>query len=161
MLTAEKLAYVAGIIDGEGHISIRRSMPANASKQKRLSPAYEIMVGITNTSPKLIEFLKDEFGGTVTLMNQDRPEHHKPCFRWGLSSNQAIRFIEAIAPFLLVKKERAELVLAYSRIKPEYDRTNEGYRIVSEETIKAKDEIYHRIRSLVDYRGPNGSKEVS
>src|SRR5579872_5495369 len=53
-LTEAELAYIAGIIDGEGHITVIRSQRKNSR-----FPLYTPRVGITNQSEVLIRWLDE------------------------------------------------------------------------------------------------------
>ena len=60
--TVAQLAYLAGIIDGEGSIYI-----GNFSCNKKTKvPYYQTNIQVTNTDKTLIDWLFDIFGGLVT-----------------------------------------------------------------------------------------------
>ncbi len=98
------LAYIAGIFDGEGCIQIVKRTDRNGQHSLRasLEMANEFI-------PNLLQFY---FGGSV----------HKRDFRsrgwqiqwhWVVSSNKAKLFIEAILPYLKLKRNEAELGLKF------------------------------------------------
>ena len=93
-----KIAYLAGIVDGEGTIDIREK-----------KGVYNIR--IHNTSRELIEWLKNEFGGLVTGDHDKRNRRfgYKKSYIW-ISSRAIDTFnlLKALYPFLIVKKERAK-----------------------------------------------------
>lgn len=92
----QNLIYTAGLIDGEGSILL--------SKGGRNDKFRHPVVSMTSTSKELIDFLKENFGGTVSN-HKTYVSHHKPSWSWNVSYNAAVLFIEQIRPFL---KERSK-----------------------------------------------------
>jgi len=54
------MAYFAGIIDGEGHIGIKKSKPT----KRGISPRYQERLTIAITEIHFMETLRKTFGGT-------------------------------------------------------------------------------------------------
>lgn len=100
----QNLIYTAGLIDGEGSILLAKSR----SSDKFRHPS----VSLTSTSKELIDFLKENFGGTVCKQKTYK-SHHKPSWSWRVSYNDAVLFIEQIWPFLKErsKRKRCEMIL--------------------------------------------------
>ena len=103
----ELLSYVAGIIDGEGTISMRH--PKSCS-------TFQVYVSVSNTDARLMERLSQLFEGQVYLFQRANPKH-KPIFRWTLTGDAAYSFVELVRPFLLLKREQADKILAYQELK--------------------------------------------
>lgn len=101
--TEVDLAYLAGIIDGEGSFSLH-----NFGTHRF---GCSLMVG--NTDPRMTEWLRERFGGTVRV--EKKGERCKPCYRWKASAQDLNAIITAVLPFLVIKRDRAELILAYRR----------------------------------------------
>src|SRR5439155_2573915 len=92
-------AYLAGILDGEGCISIQRRTHLGPHK-----PIYALYVGIYNTSPALKAWLDSRLPG-IAIYRHDRRNGRKPCFHWMLSGNRrVIVFLREIAPYLVINK---------------------------------------------------------
>lgn len=97
-----ELAYLAGIVDGEGSIVRRTYSPGN----------WRVVV--TNTSDDLITWLH-AMSGARTYRRQ-RSERHRPVSDWTLSrSEDVLLLLEAIAPYMKIKRLRAELAIAELR----------------------------------------------
>lgn len=116
------LAYIAGIVDGEGHIQIIR-FPA---PKKKSTPGWRttIAVDVTNTDEWLINYLFLNFGGTVYEVKHNNLKW-KRCWRWAIRANKAERFLSLILPYLHLKKPHAELAIKFQRIKdqrPKYSK---------------------------------------
>jgi hypothetical protein len=99
------LAYLAGIIDADGYVSAQRSMHAG-----RLY--YGCKVGIAGTDRQPHDLAASIWGGTVRRYQPtgDRAAH-RPQFQWSRCGESARPVIEAILPYLRVKRDRALLAL--------------------------------------------------
>jgi len=91
-------AYYAGLLDGDGSISIDRNSPtasiAGASEEVKL----------------LAEKLIKTYGGSLEVSSI--------FYRWNIYGKNALLFIEAILPFLIIKKEKAAALLACYKAEP-------------------------------------------
>ena len=105
----EKLAWLAGIWDGEGSITIFSHIEKNGCR--KLCPT----ISLWNTDIKMIaEVIKilDSFGIRLTIYAQyARKEKHSDCYKL-LSRNMTKiqKFLEIITPYLISKKPQAELL---------------------------------------------------
>jgi hypothetical protein len=96
-------AYIAGLVDGEGTISLLRH---HGTEQRR------VVVSVANTDYALLQYLLQTIGaGRITNKRVARP-HHTPSFTFVIYSRQALALLEQITPFLRTyKRERAALLL--------------------------------------------------
>jgi intein/homing endonuclease len=93
------LAYVAGLIDGEGCISVRRS-----------DDAVTLVVGMTYAP--VINWLERTLGGTSSKRAPQKA-HHKPCFIWVLARQADLEILlRALLPLLRVKRDDTLAALA-------------------------------------------------
>ena len=100
-LTETQLAYVAGIIDGEGCIRVNR--------QGANRPV--VRVHVTNTSKLLVSTLEEWFGGYVWSEDKSYIPNAKLRYVWEVSAIQAEEFLRLVEPYLLLKKEQARIAL--------------------------------------------------
>ncbi len=103
MHNREKLAYLAGIIDGEGSIAIspsgsRPSYPYNLYPRLRVG----------NTDLGLIEWLANNFGGSYGKTGTTNGRH-KRLYNWTITGQAAIDLLTTVRPWLLVKQQQAWL----------------------------------------------------
>lgn len=134
-LDAVTLAYVAGLLDGEGSIVIGVSKPS--ASRGNIAPSHWLQVGITNTDRGLIDWLLLTFGGHVSD-NSHSPSRKKqrPCWAWRIMGNQAKTFLETLHPYLRIKREQAEIAIAFqteraglcNRVGPQVLDRREWYR---------------------------------
>lgn len=106
-----EIAYVAGIIDGEGCIGF--SYKKNKTGHERLT----LIIQVDMTCHEVPEALRTQFGGTIFLINS-KDEKHKSHSCWKIYQDEAGEFLKLILPYLIVKKRQAELALAYLKYKP-------------------------------------------
>lgn len=95
----EKLAYIAGIFDGEGCVTCQR----NAGNP------YPV-VTITSLNDTVLYLFQQEFGGHVNHYKQ--PANDKMCGRWAVSGLGIVKFLEQIKPYSIIKKGPIEFGLA-------------------------------------------------
>ena len=106
-------AYSAGIIDGEGTITIAKT---GGTQDK---PRYALRATVTSTDECLPLFLSLNFGGGVRLIESNSPKH-KDCWCWEISSRKAVKFLSAILPYLRIKHPQAELAISFQSRKHYY-----------------------------------------
>jgi hypothetical protein len=105
-LTEVELAYIAGIIDGEGHISIRRS------KRPKNITIYQPVVGLTNQSEDLIFWMDERIAWTRRNLQVDKTGWgwaYKP----SILGHSIVPLLEGMLPYLVIKADRALLVLEF------------------------------------------------
>lgn len=97
------LAYLAGVIDSDGHVTIHRSTRAGRRY-------YAARVGIAGTRRAPHDLAASLFGGRVSV-HVPRSPAHRPQFQWSRTGRPAVAVIEALLPFLRVKRDQALLAL--------------------------------------------------
>lgn len=100
------LAYLAGIVDGEGYITIS----GVTTKANRGA----IRVGVTNTYKPLIDWLL-EYGGSVKAKPEGRVGSlgKLPCYHWGVTARlEILALLKSIEPYMRIKRDKAKLAIA-------------------------------------------------
>lgn len=116
METELSLPYVAGIVDGEGCISIHvnRSRAARFANQK---PRVVMQLAVSNCCERLIDQLWFQFGGTKQKHLDRYNPRARDNWRWCLSEQAACRLVEKLRPYLFVKQKQADLLLKLGQLK--------------------------------------------
>jgi len=109
------LAYAAGLVDGEGCISLRRQRQLAGQSGN----GYGLQVTIVNTKVSMICWLKQHFGA---LYGVRRCVRYRSMYEWYVCGKQAAQFVEAILPYLVVKREQAQVVIDFMEIGGYYKR---------------------------------------
>ena len=108
------LAYAAGIVDGEGCISIYRKPFRNGPFKGSDSSNYHLTVVVTQKDGKLVDWLYGNFGGSVSLLKKwERPDEKCWMHNWTLNYQKASEFLKDIMPFLVIKKKQAEIAIKF------------------------------------------------
>src|ERR1035441_618105 len=112
MTNEETLAYLAGIIDGEGSIGIKRMKPT--AKNPTGQWIGYIGAGMTDEQP--IRMLQAAFGGCVTIRPPKRVGWRKS-WKWQLTSQKACAAISRLFPFLQIKNRQGRLCVELHETK--------------------------------------------
>jgi hypothetical protein len=104
-LSIASASYIAGLIDGEGTITLTR---LHSGENRRL------MVSIANTELPMLQFVMEEIGAGKITRKRTQAENHTPSFCYALTSLQALALLRQISRYLRsYKRRRAELVLSH------------------------------------------------
>ena len=109
-IPSELAAYLAGAMDSDGSIGIRRSTYAARHGVGRQA-TYSERICLKQVTPDIPELLKATFGGS--LMTQ-RPStaNGRPLHYWEATNRVAADALVAMLPFLRIKRVQAENCLA-------------------------------------------------
>ena len=114
-LRASEAAYVAGIVDGEGTITLTKT-----HRHENRRP----VLSISSTERPLLEYVQLTVGvGRITNKRRSRA-HHSASFAYVISSRSALALLSQITPYLhTYKLGRANLLLRkYLRVTPRNGR---------------------------------------
>lgn len=118
------LSYLAGFLDGEGCIQISKT------QRKNYNPEYHLSLTASQIHPEPLKMLKYKFGGSIFVRKSSTGRNLGV---WGVSAKQAAKVLEEILPYLVVKKEQAELAILFQKsVKP----TGTNRPLTSEEVEK-------------------------
>lgn len=133
--TPEELAYAAGIIDGEGCISIFESKNEISNKEYRKpgDVRYRYKVIVKMVDPQAVELLLELFGGCIYLQ-KPRTRGNFPGLTWTVSERRAAECMEKILPYLRVKRDRAELLIRFCENVSKYRYAGRGVHVALEDT---------------------------
>lgn len=96
--------YTAGLIDGEGTITLCQHYTYGYRTPR---------VSVASTTMALMRYLRTTFGGCISTKRTYKA-HHKASYAWTLSGHKALDFCETIFPHLKepVKRRRAKFLAA-------------------------------------------------
>ena len=135
------LNYVAGIIDGEGYVSIDRNSKVGRS-----------LVGkavVQMASPIIPKLLKKQFGGNYRHYERKNP-NQSTAHTWASNGRQSVKFLKKILPMLILKKRQAELVIRLYELKDQYD----SFTHPSEAQLRRQYALYVKAKNLCTCKGP-------
>lgn len=112
-LAGIELAYLAGVLDADGHISLRKS------SRRSDTLFYSPTIGITNQSAKLMDWMDARIRWTTTSHEKGSGWSDKPIFRREARGHALLELLQQLLPYLQVKKERAQLVIQFCQLRAE------------------------------------------
>lgn len=101
LVEATDWAYAAGIIDGEGSVSVSRKL------NRKGQANYSVTVIVSMTDSDVPLWLLATFGGYYRVNPRKRRPTWKPLHMWWVSGPDAAVFLKGIIPFLKLKAFRA------------------------------------------------------
>jgi hypothetical protein len=140
------LSYVAGIVDGEGCIAIRRCKPTGSTKSTR----YVAIVTVGNTSRNLIEYLVGLYGfGCVTYRAPTKVR--RGSYLWTVESKNARDVISPLRDYLLIKREQADVLVEFVNGFESFKGARPGRKggtFVSDVEMIRRRALHDRMRAL-------------
>jgi hypothetical protein len=144
-LTVTEAAYIAGLVDGEGTITLTRY---HRNENRRL------VVSISNNERSLLEFVMQAVGAGRITTKRTYKDSHAPSFAYAITNRQAVDLLVQIAPYLRsYKSARSALVLKdYIRLTP---RNGKYEKFEQAERERFEDELLAiRVRKIEDVVQP-------
>jgi len=135
--------YLAGSIDCDGCISIVKMKNTGTGRSLR----YEVRVKMTNTHLPFLLILQNQYGGhlkTLSRGGKNQP-NWKPAYDlcWGTKNSEDV--LRAILPYLIIKKERAEVAL---KLREDLIYKGSSKSRLSEAVLEYRDSLYERLKVL-------------
>lgn len=137
-LSETEIAYIAGLIDGEGCIGIT---------YRKESDSFESHFGIRMTDTIIIPWLSEKLDVSYRLSKRNHPIW-KDIFYLRLSGKTGIAIVITILPFLKLKKRQAELFieLVYLQSFSKPRGLNKGETFTHD--YARQKEIYNEMKAL-------------
>jgi hypothetical protein len=112
-LTDSEIAYLAGIVDGEGSILMSRDLCPKGDRKLR----YRVRLVIAaTTSLDLVAWISSRMGVLVSRCNP-RSARHSLSYRMILSEIKAEQLMPKLMPYLVIKQRQAKLFMEYRKLQ--------------------------------------------
>lgn len=108
MLEESDINYIAGLIDGEGTITITRKYKTSKFRMP--------VISCSSTTIELLEYLQSKLGGSISK-HKVYKDNHLQSWSWKITYNQALLFCEIIGPHLKEPKKRQRCEFISSNYK--------------------------------------------
>jgi len=95
-------AYIAGIVDGEGTVTLMKH-------HKNETPIP--FLSIANNNLELLKWIKSLLGGNICSRAKRLP-HHNKSYVLNIRHDRALRVLNEIKRYLMIKRPQAELITA-------------------------------------------------
>ena len=141
-LKETELAYIAGIVDGEGSIIISKLKP-NINKGE-INFRYQLFCKVINTDKRMIDWLanKTQTKSYKDFRNKDSPNSRNTfSIHWPV--NTTILLLDKIYPYLVIKKEQVDLA-----IKFRHSFDDIGHKLATDQIINFREQCYLKMQTL-------------
>jgi hypothetical protein len=131
------LPYLAGFFDGEGSIGIYTNGLGTGRTLR-----VQLTQTVTPQSTALLTAMRDRWGGSLCPFNRTL---RRNAWNWQVSAGKGIVFLHDVRPWLLLKADQADVVLAWwpKRIGPR--RGADGRLLPMLPETRAVDELAQRM----------------
>jgi hypothetical protein len=143
-------AYLAGIIDGEGTVSITRS---KTRKNGRDLVAYQPELTVSNTNLILLGSLHGRFGGHLVKANIPAHKNWRQGYILFFRRKEMLMLLPKVIPHLTAKRQKAELLFEYMSTRTKHVTAGMDGRFVGIPLTDRQKQIIAEIRQN-NKRGP-------
>ena len=108
---SESLAWAAGFFDGEGCVLL-------VTRTRGRCTEVRLQITAVNTDIRPLHRFRELFGGSIQVVQHPGNKHgYKPSWAWVAAHRIAENALQAMLPWLLVKREQAIIALLARAIK--------------------------------------------
>ena len=150
--------YLAGFIDGEGHLGIERinngkphlyrSSPQRAPKLYNRSPEHTIRVQVSNTNLEGLIAIQESYGGSLTVIKAPNRPRNKQGYKLTWNSRRAEEILKLAGPHLILKRPQYALLLEFLQFRQKNQRVGGSNGPLDPKVIEIRDEFYRRLKAL-------------
>lgn len=142
--------YVAGFFDGDGWVTVQVKEGHRREDRKSKTPFFVAIVGFANKNKEVLERIQERFGGSIYTRKNG---HH--ILNIGSDGRKII--LEKMLPYLIVKRERAELMIQLlAEFRPRGERNR--YNPLNKEEIETRMRLAKKIALLNSRTGHRRNK---
>lgn len=123
---ATLLAYLAGAIDSDGSIGIKKSTYAIRVRGDARNAVYSERIMLKQITPQVPLLLKETFGGYLSVQGPGT-RNSKPMHSWQCTDRNAAHAAKLLLPFLRIKNEQARVILELRSTKEVGPHMHMGY----------------------------------
>ncbi len=137
--------YLAGLIDGEGYVSIK-----SIDRWKRRFYAPVVKMALTEKTGYLLFEIKELLGGHV-YKRTSKNDKHNDSFYWDVHTwKQAEKVIDYIRPYLILKRKQADLVWELIKTKQKLLQKEKGneFAKIPLQVLQKRQRLYNLVKEL-------------
>lgn len=157
-ITKSQAAYIAGIIDGEGCF-----VKQSSSKHSNKHSCYPLIQVVT-TDKVLMEWMVNTTGIGSIYSAPRKQKNWSDAWSWNITSSYIRQILPLIAPYLIIKKNHADLFMRIFDIRNNRRLTSDEAKHFSEELSKLNKRgigkfIAAGTEVVVDCKGASGKSK--
>jgi len=123
-----EVAYLAGLVDGEGCFSIWRRNGTTG-----------IELRVSSSDPRVMEWLRARFGGAADR-HTPQSSKHKWMWVWRPRVKELDALLPRLIPYLIIKRDQAEIALSFRRLMS----AGRGQNVAERERLKEQMHVLNR-----------------
>ena len=120
------LAYLAGAIDSDGTIGIKRSTYAMRVTRDSAQPAYSERMALRQVQRTIPDLLRRTFGGGLYI-TKSSARNGQALWSWSITDRRCAEALAILLPFLRIKRAQARNALRLRALK----ERSKAYRVRS------------------------------
>lgn len=136
-----QLAYLAGFIDGEGHIAIGLNR-SNSNGRRR----WYLRFACHQVNPEPLKLLQQRFDGSI--QHTARTGTQRGIFEWVTVAAAAAKALRELRPLLIVRAAEADVAIEFQTVLEQRLRTHNPKRALTLEEEAQREELYRKMRDL-------------
>lgn len=157
MKNNEIVPYLAGIIDGEAYVGIKKCTWRKRNRLDVKSPTYHERIQVRMGNPQILQLFRDTFGGSFyeekrIYQSKTGFKTNKVMFTYCATDRIAATIIKAVIPFLIEKKAQAENILKLRISKESKEAKLRGgmiqKRTMKKEILDYREFLYQEIKKI-------------
>lgn len=157
MTKKELYAYLAGVLDSEAYVGIKKSTWGMRNRADIKSPTYSERVQIRMSNKEILQLFRDTFGGTYyrekrIYQSKSGFKSSKIMYCYIASDQVATGIIQNTYPYLIEKKLQAGAILELRKSKESKEARWRGgmkqRRVMNPEVQAKREKLYQFVKSL-------------
>lgn len=151
----ERICWLAGIVDGEGSIGLKR---CTLKRGNKVYLNYAPMISIANNDLRMMDEIRAIFDKLKIKYSFTKRELSKRNKKWkdnyavSITSYQmGINFLEIVLPYLISKKEQSEILIDFCRDRVNVNHRGQGGKFIK--TYQGNEEDFFQKISALNKKG--------
>jgi hypothetical protein len=153
MSRREDLAWAAGVIDGEGCISLTRRSPQTS---RQVNCNYRLILKVTMCHKPTIARLRKIFGCGTLHKQKAQQSYWTDSWVWFCNATDAGACLRLLREFLLTKAKEADVALQFLALPRSPRGGRGGSPQLTAAAVQVRDKFYLKLRNM---KGANVSKD--
>ncbi len=128
------IAYIAGIVDGEGTITL--------SKINKDDTWRTPVVSVSSTTYEILSYLQSLLGGSISK-HKVYQDHHKQSWSWKVTARQALAVTQLVSGYLLEPDKRRRAILLNDKYLSVTPRNGKYSESLADTKREFESEFFH------------------
>lgn len=145
--------YLAGVADSDGSFSLTRCSRPSTVTGYHYRTLFQLTWEDTPLTRLVLSKMKDLYGGSFSECNRKPDSYcnkHKTVLKYSVEGQRLGIFIKELLPYLVLKRERAEIILEFIRYR-ELSKKTVIHRVGRKKDLEdwsKEDRIYEKMNGL-------------